>query len=246
MSIDNSRWRLDGHFARRHHFAPLTSDDLDSGVAGTGEWQDYQQAFDKGYEEGTAKGYQAGHLSGEEDGKQAGYAAGFHQGRIEGQQQGKQDVDHQLNEIITPVSALKSLLEDGHNKQILTQQQLIVDLVRRVAHQVIRCELTLQPQQILALVEETLHSLPDDANEITIHLEPNAVRELEQLAADKVKDWKLVPDASISQGGCRILSDKCDADASVETRLDACMDQVEQHLAQQLENEQVSTISEVE
>lgn len=236
----NSRWRLDGTYARRHQFAPLQGQalGLDSGNEGhTGQWQDYQQAFDKGYDEGVNQGYQAGRQNGEEEGKQAGYAAGFHQGRIEGQQQGKMDVDQQLNEIIAPLSALKSLLEDGHNKQILTQQQLIVDLVRRVAHQVIRCELTLQPQQILALVEETLAALPNDATDIKIHLQPNAVDELKQLAPEKIKDWTLVPDNNITQGGCRILCDQCDADASLETRLNASMDQVEQHIATQMAQE---------
>ncbi|MCL1038741.1 flagellar assembly protein H [Shewanella submarina] len=231
--MESTRWRLNGTFARRHQFAPLQV--REAGEADAGDWQDYQQAFDKGYDEGVSQGYEAGRQNGEEEGKRAGYAAGFHQGRVEGQQQGKMDIDQQLNEIITPISALKALLEEGHKQQVLEQQQLIVDLVRRVAHQVIRCELTLQPQQIIALVEETLSALPANAKDIRIHLQPAAVNELEQLAPEKIKDWHLVADASISQGGCRVISDQCDADASVETRLDTCMDQVEAHLARQTE-----------
>lgn len=230
--METTRWRLNGTFARRHQFAPLQA--TETSGQDTGEWQDYQQAFDKGYEEGVSQGFDAGRQNGEEEGKRVGYAAGFHQGRVEGQQQGKMDIDQQLNAIITPISALKGLLQEGHQQQIQEQQQLIVDLVRRVAHQVIRCELTLQPQQIMALVEETLTALPANAKDIRIHLQPAAVSELQQLAPEKIKDWQLVADASISQGGCRIISDQCDADASVETRLDTCMDQVEAHLAKQM------------
>ncbi|MGS0675379.1 flagellar assembly protein FliH [Shewanella sp. 0m-4] len=229
LTKSDPRWRLVGHHARRHRFSPLTAPLTENGTEGA-NWQDFQQAFDKGYDEGVHKGHQAGFSSGEEEGRQSGYAAGFNQGRIEGQQKGKDNIDDQLNSIIAPLGALKALLEEGHNQQILQQQSLILDLVRRVSLQVIRCELTLQPQQILNLIEETLSALPDDPSQVKIHLEPSAVDKLKELAADKIDSWTLVADPSISAGGCRIVSETADADASVETRLNSCMAQVEAHL----------------
>ncbi|MCL1124799.1 flagellar assembly protein FliH [Shewanella surugensis] len=224
------RWRLKGDLARRHRFAPLiqphNSDENSPG------WEDYQQAFDKGYDEGVQKGHEAGFGSGSEEGRVSGHAIGFNQGRIEGQLKGKDSIDDQLNSLIAPLGALKSLLEEGHTQQINQQQNLILELVRRVSQQVIRCELTLQPQQILSLIEETLAALPDRQSDVKIHLEPSAVEKLKELAADKVKDWVLIADPAISAGGCRIVSDKSDADASIETRLNACMTQVEAKLQQ--------------
>ncbi|WP_299489628.1 flagellar assembly protein FliH [uncultured Shewanella sp.] len=234
MSAKNNlldpRWRLKGELARRHRFAPLVPPN--SGDENTPGWEDYQQAFDKGYDEGVQKGHEAGFESGSEEGRQSGHAIGFNQGRIEGQLKGKEGIDAQLNDLIAPLGALKSLLEEGHTQQINQQQNLILDLVRRVAQQVIRCELTLQPQQILSLIEETLAALPDRQSEVKIHLEPSAVEKLKELAADKVKDWVLIADPAITAGGCRIVSDKSDADASIETRLNACMTQVEAKLQQ--------------
>lgn len=224
-------WRLTGDHARKHRFSPLVTPE-NSQEQSEGSWQDFQQAFDKGYDEGVQKGHQAGFESGTEEGHQSGYAAGFNQGRIEGQQKGKDSIDADLNNMIAPLGALKSLLEEGHAQQVSQQQSLILELVKRVSLQVIRCELTLQPQQILGLVEETLAALPDDPTEVKIHLEPSAVNKLRELAADKIQDWSLVADASISAGGCRIVSDTSDADASVETRLNTCMAQVEEHLQQ--------------
>ncbi|GIU14775.1 MULTISPECIES: flagellar assembly protein FliH [unclassified Shewanella] len=223
------RWRLIGEHARRHRFSPLIAPEADA-EQGEMSWQDFQQAFDKGYDDGVQKGHQAGFDAGIEEGRQSGHAAGFNQGRIEGQQKGKDNIDDQLNSIIAPLGALKSLLEEGHSQQIAQQQTLILDLVRRVSLQVIRCELTLQPQQILNLVEETLSALPDDPTEVKIHLEPSAVDKLKELAADKIKHWTLVADSSISAGGCRIVSATSDADASVETRLNSCLAQVQAHL----------------
>ncbi|ACJ31709.1 Flagellar assembly protein FliH [Shewanella piezotolerans WP3] len=224
-------WRLTGDHARKHRFSPLVTIETNQEQA-EGNWQDFQQAFDKGYDEGVQKGHQAGFESGAEEGRKAGHAAGFHQGRIEGQQKGKDSIDADLNSIIAPLGALKALLEEGHAEQVSQQQSLILELVKRVSLQVIRCELTLQPQQILGLVEETLAALPDDPSQVKIHLEPSAVDKLRELAADKIQDWSLVADASISAGGCRIVSATSDADASVETRLNSCMAQVENHLQQ--------------
>jgi flagellar assembly protein FliH len=221
-------WRLDNSIAHRYRFPALVGEEseLDNG----NDWQNNQQAFEQGYNEGVSQGREEGLASGIEEGRYLGHSEGFLQGQQEGLLLGKQGIDKQFNELIVPLGALKALLEDGHAEQIKSQQSLILDLVRRVSQQVIRCELTLQPQQILKLVEETLTALPDDQSEVKIHLEPSAVVKLKELGEDKIRGWNLVSDSSISAGSCRIVSDKSDADASVETRLNACMEQVEAKL----------------
>jgi len=247
INSDNtdSKWRLQGGRPHRHRFSPLIPADSAEGEQKS-QWQDYQQAFDTGYKEGISKGHEDGFNSGSEEGLRSGHASGFNQGCIEGQLKGKEAIDDQLNQLIVPIDALKSLLEEGHNQQILQQQATILELIRRVSQQVIRCELTLQPQQILSLIEETMEALPDTTSEMKIHLEPNAVDKLKELASEKIKHWTLVADPSISPGGCRIISDKSDADASVETRLNACMDQVaiklDQHREKALSQETESSV----
>ncbi len=77
-----------------------------------------------------------------------------------------------------------------------------------------------------------MQALPDTRSEMKIHLEPGTLHKLKELASEKIKDWTLVADPAISPGGCRIVSDKSDADASVETRLNSCMDQVAAKLNQ--------------
>ncbi|MBW3517034.1 flagellar assembly protein H [Shewanella sp. NKUCC01_JLK] len=229
MENKHSRWRLNTNLARRYRF-PALHDAVESNSDVGSDFQSYQQAFDEGYDEGVIQGKSAGYEAGIEEGRIAGHAAGFHQGRLDGQSAGRASIDEQLNSLLVPLGALRELLEDGHAKQVREQQNLILELVRRVSQQVIRCELTLQPQQILKLVEETLSALPDDQADIKIHLEPSAVTKLKELSEDKIRGWNLIADSSISAGSCRIVSDKSDADASVETRLDACMKQVETKL----------------
>ncbi len=199
--------------------------------------------MERGYQEGWEQGFEAGKTQGETEGRQAGQESGLRDGLEQGRSQGLAQIDEQLNQLLTPMTALQQLLTESHAEQIQAQQQLIVDLVRRVAQQVIRCELSLQPLQIIALVEETLQALPKDASDIKIHLEPSTIKQLQHLAADKVADWHLVADDSLSQGSCRVVCDQCDADASMETRLNNCMDQVEAHLNDDLIPEAEATVA---
>ncbi|OXS02703.1 flagellar assembly protein FliH [Shewanella algae] len=225
MGADSRLWRIGLSQVRRYQFAPLEGEGSDQG-----NWQDFQQALERGYQEGWEQGFEAGKTQGETEGRQAGQESGLRDGLEQGRRQGLAQIDEQLNLLLTPMTALQQLLAESHAEQIQAQQQLIVDLVRRVAQQVIRCELSLQPLQIIALVEETLQVLPKDASDIKIHLEPSTIKQLHHLAADKVADWHLVADDSLSQGSCRVVCEQCDADASMETRLNNCMDQVEAHL----------------
>lgn len=222
--------RLEPQGARRHRFPELNENGAAQGDEN--DWQNYQQAFEDGYQEGERQGKEQGIATGLEEGRKAGYQDGLTLGQQEGIALGRQSIDGQFNEIIAPVAALKSLLEEGYSEQIKGQQDFILDLVRRVSQQVIRCELALQPQQVLKLVEETLNALPDDKADVKIHLEPSTVVKLKELGEDKLRGWQLVSDADITAGSCRVVSEKSDADASVETRLNTCMEQIEAKLTQ--------------
>ncbi|MBY5991993.1 flagellar assembly protein FliH [Ferrimonas balearica] len=232
----NNRWRLDGARARPYRFTPLPLEG-EKGPSEEGDsWQGYQEGFDRGYKEGQQQGHQAGYDEGLAQGQASGQEQGFAQGRQEGLTGAKTQARSELDEALVPVKALKAVLEEGYQSQVRQQQELILELVQRVAQQVIRCELTLQPQQVLSLVEETLKALPDGQEGVKIHLEPSACERLKELAPDRIQDWTLVPDPSISAGGCRVVSDALDADASVEARLDACMTQVRARLDAMEEN----------
>ncbi|MBY6185930.1 flagellar assembly protein H [Marinobacter hydrocarbonoclasticus] len=228
MSMQN-RWRLDGGRARLYRFTPLPLENNTS--PGDGDnWQGYQEGFDRGYKEGQQQGHQAGYDEGQAQGLDAGRQQGFASGRQEGLNHATEQAREELSQVLVPVQALKGVLEEGYQSQVRQQRDLILELVQRVSQQVIRCELTLQPQQVLNLVEETLRALPDGQNALKIHLEPAACERLKELAPERIQEWTLVPDPAISAGGCRIVSENLDADASVESRLDACMSQVQARL----------------
>jgi flagellar assembly protein FliH len=101
----------------------------------------------------------------------------------------------------------------------------LATLAGAIARQLVRRELRTQPEQIIAVIRETVALLPAAARDVRIHLHPEdaaLVRErLVEPAAERA--WTLVEDPVIARGGCRISSENSSIDAQVETRLGAAI-----------------------
>ncbi|UHJ59218.1 flagellar assembly protein FliH [Vibrio furnissii] len=220
---------------RLHRFPPLAQpvkapDDrlLDD------EWQDtqvdIQQQLEAGFQQGLQQGYDEGLRQGLEQGKQQGMMdgqkEGFQKGFVSGEQSGKQ---HFLD-AAKPVNELYQVLSRWQAEREQQQRHIICELVQKVAQQVIRAELTLMPQQILSLVGETLDAMPGKAESVTVHLNPQDLDRIRDINADLPKSWKLVANKELPVGGCHLVTDDAEADASCDSRLQACMDNVKQHL----------------
>ncbi|WP_028108944.1 flagellar assembly protein FliH [Ferrimonas futtsuensis] len=226
--MSQQHWNTPSSRVRLYHFPPLGSQGGDSAPTPTGA--DYQRAVEQGYQEGMEQGREAGYQEGLEAGRQHGVSQGVEEGRTQGQAQAHQEMEQRLAPMIAPLTALQQLLREGHEQQLRGQQELILELVKRVAEQVVRCELTLHPQQIMSLIDETLAALPDGRTNPVIHLEPGVLSTLTEVAADQVAQWQLKADPTLGIGDVRVVTNECEADASTATRLDACMEQVAKHL----------------
>ena len=100
------------------------------------------------------------------------------------------------------------------------------------------------PQQILALVDETLGAMPGKHETVTVHLNPQDLERITQINADLPASWKLVANPELQTGGCHLVTDDAEADASCDSRLEACMDNVKQHLLEEVALPQVEGIDE--
>jgi flagellar assembly protein FliH len=103
--------------------------------------------------------------------------------------------------------------------------QQLATLAAAIARQLVRRELRAQPEQIIAVIRETVALLPAAAREVRIFLHPqDAALVREQLAAPAAeRAWTLVEDPVIARGGCRIHAENSTIDAQVETRLGAAI-----------------------
>lgn len=145
--------------------------------------------------------------------------------RQEGFQQGLQEGrDTGLKEMQAHVRMLESMLQslDMPFKQLddAVEQQL-AELAMLVARQLVRRELKTEPEQVIAVVREALSALPVAARNVRLALHPeDALLIRETLAVgDNEAQLQIVDDPVQTRGGCRVITDTSQIDASVEARL---------------------------
>lgn len=188
------------------------------------------QALAQAYEQAAQRGHEQGFAQGQQEGQQQGYAAGLAQGRLQGQQALQQEARAELARLATPLDALTQQLRVLHEDWQASLGKDVIDLVERVARQVVRCELTLQPAQILALVEETLQGMPQRTGDVQVFLNPADLLRIQELDAGRVPAWHLQADSALEAGECRLRVGEAEVDAGCKHRLQACMEQVREQL----------------
>lgn len=187
-----------------------------------------QQAHDEGFSEGHSLGMKAAEIEAkstldEELAKLEEQRAQLH----EQHQQQQQEMDAELA-LITEQSAYLAELLEGltHPLEELdeTVEEQLLQLTIGVARQLVRRELKTDPGEIIAIIREALVILPVGKREIQIYLnaeDMQLVKSSFSLADDDQRSWQLLEDPTISRGGCRLVSNDSQIDASVEKRLTA-------------------------
>jgi flagellar assembly protein FliH len=214
---------------RPYHFPPLAHVVASTGspASGSSAAEDWQGAMADGYRQGQRDGYDVGLEQGRAEGLQAGHAEGLERGYEEGRRQAQAELEAAVKPVDAMLRALKKLKTEYRN----AQRKEVVDLVGKIARQVIRAELALQPVQMLALVDEALAAMPPSRDEVEVLLNPEEMRRIQELDPKRAKKWNLLPDPSLEPGECRVKAGDHEVDAGCQGRLAACMDQVREGLA---------------
>jgi flagellar assembly protein FliH len=174
-----------------------------------------QQAFNEAFEQGRVQGYEAGLKQGMEKGHEDGFAEGHKLGYQEGQhllQKQAADLNSLLETLSEPIKQLDQEIENE-----------LVQLSLAVASQIIRREIKLHPDEIVAVVREAMNVLPLAAQKVTLNLHPEdaeLVRNLLNLD-DSLPSWRLVDNPLLTRGGCTLETETSSVDASLERRLAA-------------------------
>jgi flagellar assembly protein FliH len=213
---------------RPYHFPPLAQFAASDGTAAPSPTagEDWQGAVADGFRQGQRDGYEAGLEQGRGDGYDAGHADGMARGYEEGRQKALAELEAASKPVDAMLRALKKLKTEYRN----AQRTEVVDLVGKIARQVIRAELALQPVQMLALVDEALAAMPPSRDEVEVLLNPEEMKRIQELDPKRAKKWNLLPDPSLEPGECRVKAGDHEVDAGCQGRLAACMDQVREGL----------------
>jgi flagellar assembly protein FliH len=212
---------------RPYHFPPLhqLTSALPKGTGtggGVGSPEEWQAALADGYRQGQREGYEAGLDQGRADGFPVGQSEGLQRGIEEGRAMALAGFE----ELSKPIDAMLKGLKKLKTDMRAAQRKEVVDLVGKIARQVIRAELALQPVQLLTLVEEALAVMPPSRDQVEVFLNPEELRRVLELDPKRAKKWTLLPDPSLEPGECRVRSGDNEVDAGCQGRLNAVMDQV--------------------
>jgi flagellar assembly protein FliH len=214
---------------RPHRFPPLAQIAA-AGPLRAGEDGAWQASVTEGFQQGMDRGYAQGRELGETEGRRAGHEAGRAEGLRIGRDEARRELQASFESVARPVDDMLGRLEQLHADIEDAQRKGVVDLVARVARQVIRAELALQPAQILALVDETLATLPPAPGGVEVFMNPEELQRIRELDPERAQRWALVADPRLDPGECRVKAGDREADAGCRQRLAACMEQVNAQL----------------
>lgn len=161
---------------------------------------------------------EAARKEGYEQGHQEGLSAGLAEGKAQGEAALKQSAAR-LREVIG------QMMEPARSEEAALEAALI-DLVLRISEGVIERELLVDSSVIAGLVREAVDALPSGASRIEIHLHPDDLKSLQAAGFVQDESWKLVQDASLSRGGCRVVSGTSLVDFTTEQRFHSQVDQL--------------------
>ena len=144
---------------------------------------------------------------------------GFEQGRKEGHAAGERSFAERIRQL----EQLLAVLDKPFEVLDETVEQQLAQLAMIVARQLVRRELKAEPEQVIGVVRDALAALPVSARNIRLSLHPeDAVLVREALSLQQGEaSIQVVGDPVQARGGCRVLTENSQIDATVESRLNA-------------------------
>ncbi len=175
--------------------------------------------FQPGSKPLTASQLEAVYRQAREEGFTEGRGAGEKRGYREGLDSGKTEVRTKIAQLEALLNCLAAPLEDLDSRV----EESLVSLAMSVARHLVRREIKTDPGQVVAVVRETMTALPVASPRVELYLHPedaNLVRD--RLAvSDSESKWRIVEEPMLTRGGCRVVTETSQIDATVENRVAA-------------------------
>src|SRR5690606_24161168 len=199
---------------RSHRFTALAQLADPNAWAGPGSTpSQVTAAMHDGYQRGMERGYREGHESGLRSGLESGRAEGREEGRQQGLDAGRQEALARFERLAAPATQMLEQLQQIQADYQAAMRKEVIELVAKVARQVIRKEIQLQPTQMLALVDEALSTMPRvAASEISVYLNPEDCERIIELEPKQAERWNLWADDKLEPGECRVKAGTREAD----------------------------------
>lgn len=175
-----------------------------------------QSAQSKGFEQGLAEGREEGLTAG----KQQGYDEGLAQGKQEGLEQGLAEARAQQQEILDRLKQFSgeflATLEAAD--KIMPAQ--IMQIAMSAAQYVVDTTPVCNNDALLKRIQKLMHGIPLLNGEPQLCVHPDDLMFIKEHLGEicAQQQWKLVADASVGKGGCRVSGENGEIDATMEAR----------------------------
>jgi flagellar assembly protein FliH len=160
--------------------------------------------------------------------ERAAWETGFAAGREAGASAARREQQVLLADLERRVQSVGAVLDclaqPLHQLDAEVERQLVL-LAGAIARQVVRREIRAQPDQIVAVIRETVALLPAATRDVRVHLHPDDAALLRERLREPGAEaaWSIVEDPVLSRGGCRVTTENSTIDARVEQRLGAAI-----------------------
>ncbi|MGX1173715.1 flagellar assembly protein FliH [Pseudomonas sp. R151218B TE3479] len=159
--------------------------------------------------------------------RQEAYNEGFAVGEKEGFHSTtlkvRQEADVALTAKLRALESLMLNLFDPIAEQDTQIEKSLVGLVQHIARQVIQRELAIDSSQIEHVMREALKLLPLGVGNVRLYINPQDFELVKALRERHEETWRIVEDAALLPGGCRVETEHSRIDATVETRISQIM-----------------------
>lgn len=148
--------------------------------------------------------------------RQAGYQDGYRDGLVA--------LDSFKQSFAAQLTAQFGALLASFDAELAALEARIADGVAAtataLARQVVRSELATRPDLVATVASQAVEAVLLSARHIRVHVNPQDLALVQQGAADALaaRGARLLSDATVARGGCRVESDLGRIDAGIETR----------------------------
>ncbi|NMX54486.1 flagellar assembly protein FliH [Pseudomonas edaphica] len=152
-----------------------------------------------------------------------GFAAGEKDGFRSTTLKVRQEAEEALGVKLASLERLMGTLFDPIAEQDTQIEKAMVGLVEHIARQVIQRELVLDSSHIESVMREALKLLPLGVGNVRLYINPQDFEQVKALRERHEETWRIVEDANLQPGGCRVETEHSRIDATVETRISQIM-----------------------
>ena len=159
---------------------------------------------------------QDGYAQGLQEGREQGYAEGRAQGYADGAEAGQIESNAEL-EHVRAIAATFGDAVAGADETIAAD---VLELALRLARGMVRTAFDVRPELIVPIVREAIGYLPVLQQPALLSLHPEDALIVRQSMADELTKggWRIIEDASIARGGCKVETASNQIDAQAQAR----------------------------